>query len=43
MGRGDRISLEMKEKVEQSLEDPAFAKQVEEEREQKRVFQNSQG
>ena len=42
MGRGDWISPEVKEKIEQSLEDPTFVKQVEEERKKKNVFKESQ-
>jgi hypothetical protein len=42
MRRGDQISPEIKEKIEQSLKDPVFIKQVEEERKQKRKFQEDQ-
>jgi stalled ribosome alternative rescue factor ArfA len=42
MGRGDQISPEVKEKIEQSLEDPTFAKQVEKERKKKNAYEESQ-
>ena len=42
MRRGDQISLKIKKKVEQSLKDSVFIKQVEEERKQKKEFQEGQ-